>query len=105
MPLIIGLIGFLSKTIISIAVNIGNINCEAIVPTATVGEYDYMIPWDNELANLGAKIIKYRLDYVEELSVLSGEIYKGISSGRETFSFHYDFSKENISEEKIKERN
>lgn len=64
-------------------------------------EYDYMAPWDAELAKLGAKIIKYRLDYVEELSVLSGEIYKGISSGRETFSFHYDFSKENISEEEI----
>ncbi|MBQ8014597.1 MAG: DNA replication/repair protein RecF [Clostridia bacterium] len=65
---------------------------------------DYILPWDTELANLGAKIIKYRLDYVEQLSALSAEIYKGISSDRETFSFYYDFSKENISEEEIKER-
>lgn len=67
-------------------------------------EYDYMIPWDTELANLGAKIIKYRLDYVEQLSALSSEIYDGISSGREKFDFYYDFSKENISEEQIKEK-
>ncbi len=67
-------------------------------------EYDYMLPWDTELANLGAKIIKYRLDYVEKLSALSSEIYKGISSGREEFSFYYDFSKENISEEEIKQK-
>lgn len=67
-------------------------------------EFDYMAPWDTELANLGAKIIKYRLDYIEQLSALSSEIYNGISSGRETFSFYYDFSKENISEEEIKEK-
>jgi len=67
-------------------------------------ENDYIVPWDTELANLGAKIIKYRLDYVEELSALSAEIYEGISSGREKFDFYYDFSKENISEEQIKEK-
>lgn len=67
-------------------------------------EYDYMIPWDTELANLGAKIIKYRLDYVEQLSEISAQIYEGISSGREKFDFYYDFSKENISEEQIKEK-
>lgn len=67
-------------------------------------EYDYIMPWDTELANLGAKIIKYRLDYVEQLSTLSSEIYKGISSGREEFTFYYDFSKENISEEEIKDK-
>lgn len=67
-------------------------------------EYDYMAPWDTELANLGAKIVKYRIDYVEQLSALSSKIYKGISSGREEFSFYYDFSKENISEEEIKEK-
>ena len=67
-------------------------------------EYDYMAPWDTELINLGAKIIKYRLDYVEELAELASEIYKGISSDREAFSFYYDFSKENISEEEIKEK-
>ncbi len=67
-------------------------------------EYDYIAPWDAELANLGAKIIKYRLDYIEQLSEVCEEIYKGISSGRESFSFYYDFSKENISEEVIKEK-
>ena len=67
-------------------------------------EYDYIQPWDTELANLGTKIIKYRLDYVEQLSALSREIYEGISSGREKFTFYYDFSKENISEAEIKEK-
>ncbi|MBR5562372.1 MAG: DNA replication/repair protein RecF [Clostridia bacterium] len=67
-------------------------------------ENDYIMPWNTELANLGAKIIKYRLDYIEMLSEISTEIYKGISSGREEFSFHYDFSPENISEEEIKEK-
>ncbi len=65
-------------------------------------ENDYILPWDTELANIGAKIIKYRLDYIEMLSEISTEIYEGISSGREKFSFYYDFSPENISEEKIK---
>ena len=67
-------------------------------------ENDYIMPWNTELANLGAKIIKYRLDYIEMLSEISTEIYKGISSGREEFTFHYDFSPENISEEEIKEK-
>ena len=67
-------------------------------------ENGYIMPWDTELANLGAKIIKYRLDYIEMLSEISSEIYEGISSGREKFSFHYDFSAENISEEEIKEK-
>lgn len=64
----------------------------------------YFEPWDEEIITLGTKIIKYRLDYIEQLSALSSEIYNGISSGRENFSFHYDFSAENISEEEIKEK-
>ncbi len=64
----------------------------------------YFEPWDEELIELGTKIIKYRLDYIEQLSELSGEIYNGISSGRESFTFHYDFSAENISEAEIKEK-
>lgn len=67
-------------------------------------DFGYIEPWDNELTALGTKIVKYRLDYVEQLNELAGEIYSGISSGRETFSFFYDFSKENISEEEIKEK-
>ena len=65
---------------------------------------DYFAPWDDELVNLGAKIIKYRLDYIEKLEQSSQKIYEGISSGREKFSFYYSFSKENISEDEIKER-
>ena len=34
-----------------------------------------------------------KADYIEQLSALSSEIYKGISSGREEFTFYYDFSK------------
>lgn len=67
-------------------------------------ENGYIEPWDNELVSLGTKIVKYRLDYIEKLSQLSGEIYRGISSGREEFTFHYDFSPENISEEEIKQK-
>ena len=64
---------------------------------AKVGKKSFTLAtcWDAELAKLGAKIIKYRLDYIEMLSEISTEIYKGISSGREEFSFYYDFSKEN----------
>ena len=67
-------------------------------------ENGYIEPWDNELVSLGTKIVRYRLDYVEKLSVLAGEIYNGISSGREKFTFHYDFSPENISDEEIKQK-
>ncbi len=62
---------------------------------------DYFAPWDEELVKLGAKIIKYRLDYTEKLALYSAEIYDGISSGREKFEFYYGFSKENLDEEEI----
>ena len=58
-------------------------------------------PWTEQLITLGSKIIKYRLDYIDKLNAISGEIYEGISSGRENFSFYYDFSRENRSEEEI----
>ncbi len=61
-------------------------------------------PWDEELVSLGSKIIKYRLDYIEKVSSLSSDIYGEVSSGRESFSFHYDFSRENMSEEDIKNK-
>lgn len=67
-------------------------------------DYDYISPWNTELVNLGAKIIKYRLDYIEMLSKISSDIYDGISSGREKFSFQYDFSEENITEDEIKSK-
>lgn len=62
---------------------------------------EYFIPWNEELSRLGAKIIKYRLDYIEKFSVLAADIYDGISSSREKLGFKYDFSEKNISEEEI----
>lgn len=63
-------------------------------------EYIYA-PWDEELIKSGTKIIRYRLDYIEKFSALAGEIYSGISSDREKFTFRYDFSSENITDEEI----
>ncbi|MCQ2481063.1 MAG: DNA replication/repair protein RecF [Clostridia bacterium] len=66
---------------------------------------DYIFdPWDEELVKIGSKIIRYRLDYIEQFSDLSADIYNGISSGREKFDFYYSFSKENISDDEIKEK-
>lgn len=62
---------------------------------------DYFLPWDEELIKLGSKIIKYRSDYTGLLSEKASEIYSEISSGREKFSFYYDYSCENMSEEEI----
>ena len=67
-------------------------------------EKDYLSAWDEELVNSGAKIIRYRLDYIEKFESLASEIYSGISSGKEKFSFRYDFSSVNISEDEIKDR-
>ena len=64
----------------------------------------YIQPWDEELVKTGASIVKYRLDYIEKLSEVSSEIYKGISSGREIFGFCYDFSRDNIDEEEIRKK-
>lgn len=65
---------------------------------------DFFAPWEEEIINIGVKIVRYRLDYVEKLAERAGEIYEGISSGSEKFSFYYDFSKENITDEEIKEK-
>lgn len=65
---------------------------------------EYFIPWNEELARLGARIIKYRLDYIENFSTVAGDIYDGISSGREKLGFRYDFSAENMSEDEIRQK-
>ncbi len=62
----------------------------------------YFEPWNNEIINLGTKIIKYRLEYIQKLSEISQSVYNGISSGREKFSFCYDFSKNLIGDDEIK---
>ena len=65
---------------------------------------EYFVPWNEELARLGARIIKYRLDYIEKFSAVAGNIYDGISSGREKITFRYDFSAENMTEDEIKQK-
>ncbi len=65
---------------------------------------EYFIPWNEEMARLGARIIKYRLDYIEKFSAVAGNIYDGISSGREKLTFRYDFSAENMTEDEIKQK-
>lgn len=47
--------------------------------------------WDEEIIKYGAKIIEYRMEYIERLREVSGEIYSGISAGRESFYMAYDF--------------
>lgn len=64
----------------------------------------YFEPWDKEIIELGSKIVRYRLDYIKKLSEISEDIYKGISSDREKFSFYYDFSKEEMSDDEIKNK-
>lgn len=67
--------------------------------------YNYAFePWDEALVGLGARIIKYRLDYVDKLSKEAADIYSRVSSGRETFDLAYDFSVEDASEEEIKKK-
>ena len=64
----------------------------------------YIQPWNDELVKFGTQIIRYRLDYIDDLSAKAGEIYSGISSGREEFSFRYDFSPEKIEDEDIRKK-
>ncbi|MCR5151306.1 MAG: DNA replication and repair protein RecF [Clostridiales bacterium] len=64
----------------------------------------YFSTLDEQLVSLGAKIIKYRLEYIEKLSKESGEIYGGISSEKEKFAFYYDFSRDSLTESGIEER-
>lgn len=54
----------------------------------------YLEPWDDAISSLGAKIIRYRIDYLKRLGELSAQIYSGISSSRESFSLAYSFCKE-----------
>ena len=66
---------------------------------------EYLEALDVEFVRLASKIIRYRLDYIEELKESAGSIYGGISSDREKFSFTYDFSKnEKMSDDEIKEK-
>lgn len=50
---------------------------------------DTLDVWDERLAELGALICRNRAEYVARLAALAGEIYAGISAGRERFGARY----------------
>lgn len=50
---------------------------------------EMLIPWDEQLSVTGAKIIDYRLKYVEILSEICAGIYDGIAQGKEKISIEY----------------
>ncbi len=60
---------------------------------------------DEEISRIGAKILIYRLRYIEQISNVSTEIYAGISSGRETLSIDYlqSFKSQDMEEKTLKE--
>ncbi len=53
------------------------------------GDEQLLATWDEELSRIGAKILCYRLKYVDQLSVAAAEIYSGISAGREILTITY----------------
>lgn len=69
------------------------------------GDSTLLAAWDEELSNLGAKIIGYRYNYIERLSGISSQIYSGISAGREKLSTAYvqSFNPEGKNEKEISE--
>lgn len=50
---------------------------------------DTLDAWDEGLVNWGAYLIRMRARYIKRLAELAGEIYTGISLGREEFSMRY----------------
>jgi len=69
------------------------------------GDAVLLAPWDEELSRIGAKILCYRLKYIEELAVIAAEIYSGISAGKETLAIEYvqSFKSEGKTEKELKE--
>lgn len=69
------------------------------------GDPELLAPWDEELSRVGAKIIDYRLKYIEQLAAEAAEIYAGISGGREAVSLKYiqSFRTEGNTESDLKE--
>lgn len=46
--------------------------------------------WDRELALYGSRIIKKRKEYIERINVISGEIHRDISGGKENLTISYE---------------
>lgn len=53
------------------------------------GLIDMIDIYDEQLARLGASIIRTRVNYCESLNKKAADIYKGMSAGREKFSAEY----------------
>jgi len=51
---------------------------------------DLLLPWETELARLGAQIIKKRAETIERLSVIACENQKLLSGGREELRLEYE---------------
>ena len=54
------------------------------------------LPWEQELATVGARILKYRFEYIEMIKFEACESYSRLTAGREKMSLKYDtFYKDN----------
>ncbi len=69
-------------------------NRNALLKQISLGtaQEDFLLPWDEELSKVGAKITLYRLSYVDNLAAIAGEIYKEISGGKESMHAEYILS-------------
>ena len=69
------------------------------------GDTQLLLPWDEELSRIGAKILCYRQNYIEQLAVTAAEIYFGISAEREILSIKYlqSFKADGASEKDLKD--
>ncbi len=51
---------------------------------------DIFFSWDTQLAVTGAKILKYRFEYIDMIKKQAAENYYGITAGREKLEIRYD---------------
>ena len=51
---------------------------------------DMFFSWDAQLSALGAKILRYRFEYLEMIKKQAAENYSGITAGREKLTVRYD---------------
>lgn len=57
-------------------------------------------PWEAQLAATGARILKYRFEYIDMIKTQAAESYSAITAGRENFEVRYEtFYKENSFDE------
>ena len=57
-------------------------------------------PWEAQLAATGARILKYRFEYIDMIKTQAAESYSAITAGREKFEVRYEtFYKENSFDE------